>query len=325
MAETLSHIVKEALIGMIATVTDMVPPKDAAPPPFIQAAIDRAVERISAAVPAAEQHPDDVAVDRFAAAMKAKLAAARAKGRYGWDDPEQCSDEELADELVEHLSKGNTYTFEDVANFAMMLHQRGADPEVLATAAAPAQVAQEPLFMVEIGEDGEYAVLVRDADRLRHLKRLGRYQTHNLYTAPAAPAQVAWIPLAIRQPSVGQYVVLAGLQGADAPGRYWRMTGIRRDDGYYDSNGCTCNDATHWVPLPDAPGAAQPAAEQRGTVRVPVETLQHIHRDLDACQKVIWLAGCRPFGYGFDPAYVTEAQARLKEIDALLSKEATHA
>jgi hypothetical protein len=31
-------------------------------------------------------HKDDIAVDRFAAAMKAKLAAARAKGRDGWDD-----------------------------------------------------------------------------------------------------------------------------------------------------------------------------------------------------------------------------------------------
>lgn len=68
-----------------------------------------------------------------------------------------------------------------------------------------------------------------------------------------------------------------------------------------------------------------PAAEQPDTVRVPVKTLQHIHRALDACQKVIWLAGCRPRGYGFDPAYVTDAQAQLKEIDALLGKEASHA
>lgn len=39
-------IVTEALIGMIATVTGLVPPSDTAPPPFIQAAIDRAVDRI---------------------------------------------------------------------------------------------------------------------------------------------------------------------------------------------------------------------------------------------------------------------------------------
>jgi|GEM_PF-4819778 len=49
---------------------------------------------------------------------------------------------------------------------------------------------------------------------------------------------------------------------------------------------------------------------------VPVEVLRRVHRDLDACQKVIWLAGCQPRVLnGFDPAYVTEAQARLAEID----------
>lgn len=83
----------------------------------------------------AEQHPDDAAVDRFVVAMKAKLAAAREKGRGGWDDPSACSVEYLADLLVNHVAKGNTGTFEDVANFAMMLHQRGADPAILASAA----------------------------------------------------------------------------------------------------------------------------------------------------------------------------------------------
>jgi hypothetical protein len=53
---------------------------------------------------------------------------------------------------------------------------------------------------------------------------------------------------------------------------------------------------------------------------VSVEQLQKIHRDLDACQKVIWLAGCRPqVPGGFDPAYVTDAQERLKEIEVLLA------
>lgn len=47
--------------------------------------------------------------------------------------------------------------------------------------------------------------------------------------------------------------------------------------------------------------------------------LEAIRRDLDACQQVIWLAGCRPrVPGGFDPAYVTDAQARLAEIDALM-------
>lgn len=78
------------------------------------------------------QHQDDAAVDRFAIAMKAKMAAAREKGREGWDDPNACSVEFLADLLVGHVGKGNQGNFEDIANLAMMLHQRGADPAVLA-------------------------------------------------------------------------------------------------------------------------------------------------------------------------------------------------
>lgn len=91
-------------------------------------------ERIDAALAGElpEQHPDDAAVDRFAIAMKAKLAAARRKGRGGWDDPEACSVEFLADLLVGHVGKGNPGNFEDIANLAMMLHQRGADPAALA-------------------------------------------------------------------------------------------------------------------------------------------------------------------------------------------------
>lgn len=97
-------------------------------------------ERIDAALAGTlpeptEQHHDDAAVDRFVVAMKAKLAAAREKGRGGWDDPNACSVEYLADLLVDHVAKGNAGTFEDVANFAMMLQQRGADPAVLALAA----------------------------------------------------------------------------------------------------------------------------------------------------------------------------------------------
>jgi len=69
------------------------------------------------------QHPDDQAVDRFAVAMKAKLAVARAKGRGGWDDPAQCTVDHLSNLLHSHVAKGDPV---DVANFAMMLHQRGS-------------------------------------------------------------------------------------------------------------------------------------------------------------------------------------------------------
>ncbi len=67
-------------------------------------------------------HPDDLAVDRFAVAMKAKLAKKRAEGRGGWEDPEQCTGAFLSRLLVEHVEKGDPL---DVGNLAMMLHQRG--------------------------------------------------------------------------------------------------------------------------------------------------------------------------------------------------------
>lgn len=66
-------------------------------------------------------HPDDLAVDRFAAAMKAKLSKKRADGRCGWEGP-TCSDVILSRLLREHVEKGDPL---DVGNLAMMLHQRG--------------------------------------------------------------------------------------------------------------------------------------------------------------------------------------------------------
>ncbi|WP_329768834.1 hypothetical protein [Stenotrophomonas maltophilia] len=77
---------------------------------------------IAARQPVRDQHPDDLAVDAFAAAMKAKMAEARAKGRGGWEDPAQCTAEDLARMLRDHVEKGDP---RDVANFCMMLHQRG--------------------------------------------------------------------------------------------------------------------------------------------------------------------------------------------------------
>lgn len=69
-----------------------------------------------------DQHPDDIAVDRFAAAMKAKLAKKRAEGRGGWDNPDECSIAFLSTLLRTHIAKGDPV---DVGNFAMMIHQRG--------------------------------------------------------------------------------------------------------------------------------------------------------------------------------------------------------
>lgn len=69
-----------------------------------------------------EAHPDDAAVDAFAAAMKAKLAEARAKDRGGWQNKADCSQQRLSDMLRAHVEKGDP---RDVANFACFLWNRG--------------------------------------------------------------------------------------------------------------------------------------------------------------------------------------------------------
>lgn len=70
-------------------------------------------------------------VEAFAKEMVEKMADSSRKGRSGWDDPDQCKVEDLADMLIGHLSKPNKGNFIDVADFCMMLHLRGADPRVL--------------------------------------------------------------------------------------------------------------------------------------------------------------------------------------------------
>jgi len=70
----------------------------------------------------AERHPDDVAVDVFAAEMKTKLARKRSEGKSGWQDKAQINQDQLSQMLRKHVEKGDPV---DVANFCMMLHQRG--------------------------------------------------------------------------------------------------------------------------------------------------------------------------------------------------------
>lgn len=65
-------------------------------------------------------HSDDLAVNAFASTMKAKLAKKRAEGRGGWQEAD-CTEQRLSNMLREHVEKGDPV---DVANFAMMLHQR---------------------------------------------------------------------------------------------------------------------------------------------------------------------------------------------------------
>jgi hypothetical protein len=86
-------------------------------------AILKDLETFIRVMPLEPVHLDDIAVDRFAAAMKRKLAKKRAEGYGGWQDPSECTTAFLSDLLVNHVGKGDPI---DVGNFAMMIHQRGA-------------------------------------------------------------------------------------------------------------------------------------------------------------------------------------------------------
>ena len=68
---------------------------------------------------------DQIGVERFAAAMKAKLSEKRKQGRHGWNTTVSsgwgCSVRDLEGMLLRHLSKGDVV---DVANFCMMVWNR---------------------------------------------------------------------------------------------------------------------------------------------------------------------------------------------------------
>ncbi|WP_219630780.1 hypothetical protein [Stenotrophomonas maltophilia] len=106
---------------------------------------------VAARQPVGDQHPDDLAVDAFAAAMKAKMAEARAKGRGGWEDPAQCTADDLSRMLRDHVEKGDP---RDVANFCMMLHQRGESISARQPATQPDSVAlgEATEFCIEKGD-----------------------------------------------------------------------------------------------------------------------------------------------------------------------------
>lgn len=99
--------------------------------------IERLRKLLAAAPTPAEAHQDDIAVDRFASAMKAKMAKQRNKGYGGWDDAAICPANRLRHLLNDHVAKGDPV---DVGNFAMMLFNRG---EVTTPAELPADVARD--------------------------------------------------------------------------------------------------------------------------------------------------------------------------------------
>ncbi len=76
-------------------------------------------------------HNDDIAVAQFGSKMHYRMERARKAGARGWNDPASCSPITLASLLIKNAYEGD---FVSVANYAMMLDQRGADQKVLADA-----------------------------------------------------------------------------------------------------------------------------------------------------------------------------------------------
>lgn len=72
-------------------------------------------------LPKPTHHSDDEHVTTFALRMRQKLAKKREQGRGGWESPD-CDTVILSRMLREHVAKGDPV---DVANFAMMLSERG--------------------------------------------------------------------------------------------------------------------------------------------------------------------------------------------------------
>ncbi|MGX5660034.1 hypothetical protein ACWKWV_09970 [Castellaniella ginsengisoli] len=148
------------------------------------------IERHSQPAASAEPntHTDDDAVDRFAAAMKDKLAQARAKGRHGW---QECDPSDLSQMLRAHVEKGDP---RDVANFCCFLWSLGKP-----ISAAP--VAQEPVAYLDLGAGGYMDVGTDLTDEQlaalpkgRHmLAIIGTYGVDGYVAAPVAQEPVAEI------------------------------------------------------------------------------------------------------------------------------------
>lgn len=135
------------------------------------------------------QHPDDKAVDDFAAAMKTAMWAARAKGKGGWDDRELCSEQHLQELLRGARAKGDPV---DVGNYAMMLFNRGERTALLGAAGLHAAIENYRAFRAVDGFSEAVACLTAAFDALEATadSDLGHFETE-AEEAEGAPEQFA--------------------------------------------------------------------------------------------------------------------------------------
>lgn len=92
--------------------------QEAEQPELIEATEEEKAARRRAERMAAEAASDEAALTTFVGWMRDKLAAKRAEGAHGWRNPEACAAQDIADQLVGHVAKGDPV---DIAILAMML------------------------------------------------------------------------------------------------------------------------------------------------------------------------------------------------------------
>jgi len=148
-------------------------------------------------------HFDDRAVDEFARLMKQKMDISRANGRYGWDDPDECSIEDLTAMLHESVAKGDPV---DVANFCMML--RHYDAKIAAPASRAASV---------LSDDARECLMdvVSHYDNIRAGFRAQEMEAFNAQDSDSAAYWVREIKVLERMKEQAERALLAASMGGD--------------------------------------------------------------------------------------------------------------
>jgi hypothetical protein len=223
------------------------------------------VKHIDAIEHEAVVHPDDIAINRFADAMKAKMAKQRAKGYGGWNDKNDCPTNRLQQMLVNHISKGDPV---DVANFAMMLWSRGERTEQPAQQQEP--VAIDRLYIEALIEglyQNEDPVSIDAAEEFERL----------LKTPASPPASKPWVGI-----DAGDWNKIAYTSefrsGAD-----WAEAKLR------EKNAAPCKPLTDevFISMMDSDGICIDP-ELAFTIKVMVECAHGIYPENSDCHDADW-------------------------------------
>lgn len=128
---------------------------------------------------------DEIGIDRFSAAMRAKMEKKRGEGRRGWNEWDECTVDMLWSMLSEHIAKRDPV---DIGNFAMMIWNR-ENP----TASAPA-----------VSGERVREACAKECDNIAGIAKMLGDETAQ-ESAEACAIQIRALPLAA-QPDPGERV-----------------------------------------------------------------------------------------------------------------------